>query len=110
MSFSEKIERAPHWMDIVLSILEPAIIVGITLLAIYASCWLMFGNENSAQHIRMIRMVVLLNENWKVGLILLLLLFYRPIRIFLEQLEQGPLGMKRRVPAEQVVVDQQENP
>lgn len=98
MRISERIERAPRLADIALSLLEPAIIFGISALVVYASWWLVFGNENSAQHLRMVRMVVLLNENWKVGLALLLVLFYRPTRIFLEHLEQGPFGMKRREP------------
>jgi hypothetical protein len=35
-----------------------------------------------------------MNENWKVGLLILLPLFYRPIRTFLEELREA-FGMKR---------------
>jgi hypothetical protein len=40
-----------------------------------------------------------LNDNWKAALILLVVLFYRTVRMFLEQAEEA-FGVKRRLPGE----------
>jgi hypothetical protein len=54
--------------------------------------------EKSAEHqTRLTQLVELINDNWKAALILLVLLFYRTIRIFLEQTEEA-FGMKRKKP------------
>ncbi len=44
----------------------------------------------------------MLNENWKVGLLLLVPLFYRTIRMFLERVRKF-LGMETREPDEERV-------
>jgi hypothetical protein len=44
----------------------------------------------------------MLNENWKVGLLLLVPLFYRTIRMFLERVRKF-LGMETREPEEERV-------
>ena len=43
----------------------------------------------------MVALVQLVNDNWKTFLLLVLLLFYRTIRTFLEEVQEG-FGMKRR--------------
>jgi hypothetical protein len=48
---------------------------------------------------RIIALMKGLNDNWKAALVLLVLLFYRTVRIFLEQAEEA-WGVKRPLKGE----------
>ena len=94
----KKLVHLPDWLNWLLSVVEPCIILIIALVLAYAGYWLIFGVEKSAEHqTRLTQLVELINDNWKAALILLVLLFYRTIRIFLEQTEEA-FGMKRKKP------------
>jgi hypothetical protein len=45
--------------------------------------------------------LIMLNENWKVGLLLLVPLFYRTVRMFLERVRKF-LGMETRDPEQEI--------
>ena len=57
------------------------------------AAWAIFG-IGDAQRGRLGRAIGALNVNWKIGLLVLIPLFYRTIREILERLEEGPLGTK----------------
>jgi hypothetical protein len=84
---------ASHNADCVFSFVEGCTLVVITL-AIYAAViytvyWIIYGGRSEDTHARFVIAVAELDERWKVGLLLLLPLFYRPIRKFLLLLEQA---------------------
>lgn len=104
MSFSkDTISDCLNWL---LSVLELVIVLAIACLVGFGVYCLLSG---SAQEARVVQLIKIINENWKAALVLLIPLFYRPIRMFLERLEQGPFGMRtgKPVPTEE---EQKENP
>jgi hypothetical protein len=91
-------EKVQPWFDQVQPILDTilrcleAVTVLFLALAIlgaigYETCWIFFGDPPVRQA-RLALAMKGLNENWKVGLILVVPLFYRTIRGFLERLEE----------------------
>lgn len=60
-------------------------------LAIHVCIWVGFG-VGEPIHLRVARAIRAINENWKFDLIVLVLLFFRPIRKFLENMKKGPFG------------------
>jgi len=72
----------------------------------YSAYWLVFGHDGSSQQARLTQLMKLMNDDWKAALILLVLLFYRTIRIFLEQAEEA-WGVKRKRP---IIGEPEENP
>jgi hypothetical protein len=69
------------------SLLFILLAIGIFLL------WILFG-RCSEIYSRLTAVVSVLNDNWKVCLLVLVPLFFRPLRKFLINLKEGPLGMK----------------
>ena len=109
MSFSKKLSKLaqlPQWLNWLLSVVEPLIVLAITFVIGYAAYWLVFGLNATDKHTRMIQAMEVINNNWKVALIVLLLLFYRTVRIFIEQAEELWI-VKRKKP---MVGEQQEQP
>jgi hypothetical protein len=60
--------------------------------------WICFGWGSEVHH-RIVDTVKGMNEGWKVCLIILVLLFFRPIYKFLIHLKEGPFGTKSEKPA-----------
>lgn len=109
MSFSsnlKKIAHLPIWLNWLLSVIEPCIILVIAFVLAYAGYWLIFGSEGSGHQARLTQLMKLMNDDWKAALILLVLLFYRTIRTFLEQAEEA-WGVKRKRP---IIGEPEENP
>jgi hypothetical protein len=100
-------DRKEHWSDKLLRVGEVSVVISITftsLLAIgYGLIWLAWCNQQT-RAIRLTGLAKTMNENWKVILILLVPLFYRTVRMFLERaqefagikapIQQPPLGEK----------------
>jgi hypothetical protein len=80
------------------SVAEPLVVLGMTLLVSYVAYRLAFASDQAHQAHSM-ELVKGLNDNWKAALILLVVLFYRTVRMFLEQAEEA-FGVKRRLPGE----------
>ncbi len=95
MRFSR--DAVPEWLNWLLSVVEPLIVLLITGLVGYGTYWLVFGGNTGGQQERLVRLMETINNNWKAALILLVLLFYRTIRTFLEQAEEA-WGVKRKKP------------
>jgi hypothetical protein len=83
----------PNALDWVLGLLEQLIVLVITFLIGYVVYCFIRGTNGRDNLIDLMGVV---NENWKAAIILLIPLFYRPIRTFLDRLEQGPFGMKAK--------------
>ena len=95
-----RLARLPEWLDWVLAVVEPLIVLGITGCIGYVLYWQVFSGESAQQlhpHAYLATTMKQLSDNWKAGVILLVVLFYRTIRTFLEQADEA-LGVKRRKP------------
>ena|ERR1700733_11863076 len=87
----------PEWLNWLLSVVEPLIVLIITLLVGYVTYWLVFGPSTSDHYSQLVQSIKTVNDNWKAALILILLLFYRTVRTFLEQAEEA-WGVKKKRP------------
>ena len=85
-------------IDRILRIIELAmvlvLVLGIMVVALYELYWVCLGDSASLRHARLAIVIRELNDNWKPGLLILVPLFYRTVRTFLEQVEEA-FGMKR---------------
>jgi high-affinity Fe2+/Pb2+ permease len=89
MSFSR--DTIPDWLLWLLSVLEVLIVLAIAcLVGFTVFCFL----SGSAQQARFTVLMETVDKNWKAALVLLIPLFYRPMRAFLENLEEAG-GWKR---------------
>ena len=83
--------------DRILSTVETVTVVllalGVYSVVIYELWWIWFGAEAGTRASRLEVVAKMLNENWKAELLLLIPLFYRTIRGFLERVEEFA-GMK----------------
>jgi hypothetical protein len=88
-------------IDRILRILEITtllvLVAGMVIVAFYESFWIFWGDLASSRHARLATVMRELNENWKPTLLILVPLFYRTVRTFLEQVEEA-FGMKRSMP------------
>lgn len=62
---------------------------------LYQTVWILWA-DSACRQIRFAQSLKTINDNWKVGLIILIPLFYRGIRAFLERVEEFG-GMKAPV-------------
>jgi hypothetical protein len=90
-----KLSRLPRWLDWLLSVVEPLVVLAITVVIFYIGYWVVFGPEQNAHQMQFKELIKEVDENWKAGLLLLLLLFYRTVRVFLEQAEEA-FGVKKK--------------
>lgn len=98
-------DRKEPWSDKLLRLGEVSVVISITFTALlavgYGLVWLAWCDQQ-IRATRLIELARALNENWKVILILLVPLFYRTVRMFLERaqkfagieapIRQPPLG------------------
>jgi hypothetical protein len=96
-----KLIQLPEWLDWLLSVVEPLVVLAITVVIFYTGYCLVFGSEQSSHLARFKDLMKEVNDNWKAGLLLLVLLFYRTIRTFLEQAEEAfSIKKKKSLPGE----------
>jgi hypothetical protein len=69
--------------------------VGLSLFFVYEVWWVIFSGVGRQP--RLTSALELISKNWKAGLLLLVPLFYRTVRTFLERVEEA-WGMKARSP------------
>jgi len=79
-------------LDRCLRVLEFLTVSGIAFIvltaAIYETGWVLWGFSPPDRQTRMQTALTVLNGNWKVGLLLLIPLFYRTVRAFLQRVEE----------------------
>ena len=80
------------WFDRCLRTLEFVTVAGLAIavltLATYETYWVLWGHLLADRQTRMQNVVGMLNGNWKIGLLLLIPLFYRTVRAFLQRAEE----------------------
>ena len=85
-------ERVELCLDRCLTILEFLTVAGLAIVvvtaAVYETCWVFWGCLQSDRQARMQTALDILNKNWKIGLLLLIPLFYRTVRAFLQRAEE----------------------
>lgn len=87
------------WADGWLKRLEVLTVIGIVVCAGLALCyeifWIVTGGSWVDAHARFRDALTQADTHWKLGFALLIPLFYRTIRKFMEEMEEAPLGFKR---------------
>jgi|SRR5882724_1978242 len=80
------------WLDRCLKIVEFLTVAGLAgvvfTTAIYETYWVLWGFTPSDRQDRVQTVLGMLNGNWKIGLLLLIPLFYRTVRAFLQRAEE----------------------
>src|SRR5579862_4306304 len=101
--------KTEFWAEGFLKLLEAFTVVLIVLLAfaatIYEIIWIRTGGSWSDTHARFRDALTQVDSHWRLGLALLVPLFYRTIRTFLEQVKEF-MGMKRELPGSQSAEEQ----
>jgi hypothetical protein len=84
-------DKVEPWFDRILECLEVALVLvlalAILVATVYEVTWIARGYQSDSQ-VRLAAALKALNENWKAELLLLVPLFYRTIRGFLERVEE----------------------
>src|SRR2546422_552356 len=89
-----RMSRLPEGLNWLLSVVEPLIVLGTTVSVSYG-VWCLVRPDVNGRQTRIIASMKDINDNWKAGVLLLVLLFYRTVRVFLEQAEEA-FGVKRQ--------------
>jgi hypothetical protein len=97
LAFLRALVGLPVWLNWLLSVAEPLIVLAAAYVIGYATYYAVFTDQQWHGHI--IATIKELNANWKAGIILLVILFYRTIRMFIEQAEYL-WGVKKRLKGE----------
>jgi len=89
----QKSANAPEgkWLFYFEAITVGGLVLFIIATIVFLLLWVFFG-WGSEIHDRLTDVIKLLNDNWKVTLLILLPLFFRPLRKFLVNLRKGPFG------------------
>jgi hypothetical protein len=79
----------PSFLRIV-ELIMLALVTGVIVSVVWVlGYYMLHGPEDSPRMLRMARVLALVDEHWKVGLLLLIPLFYRTVRAFLERVEEA---------------------
>ena len=70
-----------------------AVAIGSLIISTYLLIWILSGWHED-WHQRLARTVRGINNNWRIDLLILVPLLFRPIRRFLVNLREGPFGTK----------------
>ncbi len=96
--------------DRCLKISEATVVFTITtvlvLLVVREASWVWHSCDAAIRQQRIEAALKMLNDNWKIGLLILVPLFYRTIRMFLERVRK-PFGMEVQEPDD---VEEKPNP
>ncbi len=89
----KKLTKSEKFLNCLELISVSLIALSIWLGAAFAGFWILFGSGEN-QKKRLSAALNNVNINWKIGLLLLIPLFYRTVREILSRIEEGPLGTK----------------
>jgi hypothetical protein len=90
------LERVPEFLNAVLSILEPLLVIGVGVALCYV-LYVLFMEPSSSENRQVVEDAIqTLGANWTFAVVILLPLFYRRVRIFLEEVQEA--GGVKRVP------------
>jgi ABC-type spermidine/putrescine transport system permease subunit II len=85
----------PSLRNAVFAVVEPAVVMGLAVLTAYSALALICFPVLNERRIRVKDAIETLGRNWVVVTVILVPLFYRTVRSFLDELREGPFGMKR---------------
>lgn len=108
-----KLEQFIAWAGpinlLVLKALETVTLLGVFAASCYGGFALACADVHGPRYARMIDLVHLFGENWKALLLILLPLFYRSTRTFVDEVQEV-FGMKRPRTTRPTARTQEENP
>ena len=84
-----------YWPPLAYKSVEFLTVVGIFGVSCYIGYWLVFGPVTDPRYTRMVGLVDELGQSWKAFLLLMVPLFYRSTRTFMDEVQEA-WGMKRR--------------
>jgi hypothetical protein len=93
----KKLAPLPQWLNWCLAVVEPLVVLAIAIVILYLGYGAVFQPQGSSMGASLKELIEEINDNWKAGILLLIVLFYRTVRTFLEQAEEA-LGVKRKLP------------
>lgn len=96
LSTLRKILQLPDWLNWLLSVIEPLVVLAIAFVILYIGYCTVF-RPASQQQAWFKELLEEFNNNWKAGVLILIVLFYRTVRTFLEQAEEA-FTVKRKTP------------
>lgn len=102
--YVREIRQLPKLLDWVLGVVEPLLALGFATALFYLGFRVVLGKASLADR-DLIRDTA---ENWKIVVIILVPLFYRTVRIFLEEVREWA-GMKRK-PRHEIQEDEETKP
>jgi len=85
------VRRLPDFLDWLLAVVERSLALGIALVVFWVGFRLASGKATPNERDTIFK----LGENWKAAFFLLIPLFYKTVRVFLEEV-RGAFGMKRQ--------------
>jgi hypothetical protein len=85
-----RLANLPDWLNWLLLVVEPSVVLVIALALGYATYRLLFGQQPAGEEqTRFFFLIREVNDNWKAAVLLLILLFYRTVRDFLQRAEKA---------------------
>ncbi len=94
LDLARLMDRILRWVEFLVVVV---VVVAVCSVLGYLAYWIIVGPDQDPRQQRLQIVAKLVNENWKVGLLLLVPLFYRPVRVFLEEIQEGPFGTSRQL-------------
>lgn len=85
------VKRLPDLLDWLVAVFERLLVLGIAVAVLWAGYRLGAGKATQNEKDTIFK----LGENWKAALFLLIPLFYKTVRVFLEEVQEA-FGMKRQ--------------
>ncbi len=99
-----EVRQLPKLLDWALAVVEPLVALGFACAVFYLGSRVVFGTASEDER----RLIKDVSENWKIAVVVLVPLFYRTVRIFLEEVVEAA-GMKRR-PRQEIREDEEASP
>jgi len=97
--------RVVAFLDWILSVVERLLALALSSAALILGYRFVTGTASQAER----DLIVKIGDNWKTVLILLIPLFYRTVRTFLEEVHEA-FGMKRRLRGESLEPEETKQP
>jgi len=88
--------QLPDWLNWILAVVEPLVVLAVTFTIGYTCYWMFFAVDQTRGYV-LAENIKELNTGWRAGALLVIVLFYRTARTFLEQAEEA-WGVKKKKP------------
>ncbi len=102
--YVREVRQLPKLLDWFLGVVEPLLALGFAAALFYLGVRVVLGKASTEER----NLIKDTAENWKIVVIILVPLFYRTVRIFLEEVREWA-GMKRK-PRHEIQADEETKP